>query len=68
VDKEYLKCKLLVKEVLDRLTEDFNDEDFESALESLRILELYVFTLNKFKQIKFLDFSICSKYHSRRGT
>lgn len=47
--KEYLKCKLLAKEVLDRLTEDFNDEDFESALESLRILELYVFTLNKLK-------------------
>jgi len=49
VDEEYLKCKLLAKEVLDRLTEDFNDEDFESALESLRILELYVFTLNKLK-------------------
>jgi len=49
VDKEYLKCKLLAKEVLDRLVEDFRDEDYESASESLRILELYIFTLNKLK-------------------
>jgi len=47
--KEYLKCKLLAKEVLDRLVEDFRDEDYESALESLRALELYIFALNKLK-------------------
>jgi hypothetical protein len=48
-DKNYLKCKLLVKEVLDRLVEDFNDEDYESALESIKTLELYIFALNKLK-------------------